>query len=192
MPGSRRKEVAMNLPTILAAAAQLGPGYEFLLPVAPTLDPHFLRQETQRAPALKTSLHLVPESLPALRHSRAGIVASGTATVEAALMNTPFVMVYRVSPMTYLLGRSQVKAPYFAMVNLIAGAAIIPELVQHDFTAERVVHHLQKILPDGSERESMLAGLASVRTHLRGAQGAMSAPDRAAAIIQSMVATRPS
>jgi lipid-A-disaccharide synthase len=192
MPGSRRKEVAMNLLTILAAAEQLGPSYEFLLPVAPTLDPHFLRQETQRTPAMKASFHLVPESLPALRHSRAGIIASGTATVEAALMNTPLVMVYRVSPMTYLLGRSQVKVPYFAMVNLIAGASVVPELVQHDFTVENIVHHLQKILPDGSERESMLSGLASVRTRLSGAQGAMSAPDRAAAVIQSLLATKPS
>jgi len=192
MPGSRRKEVAMNLPTILAAAEQLGPGYEFLVPVAPTLDLHFLRQQTHGTPNLKTSLHLVPESLPALGHSRAGIIASGTATVEAALMNTPFVMVYRVSPMTYLLGRSQVKVPYFAMVNLIAGAAIVPELVQQDFTIENVIRHLQKILPDGLERERMLSGLASVRTQLRGSQGAMSAPDSAAAIIQSMLATRPS
>jgi lipid-A-disaccharide synthase len=192
MPGSRRKEVAMNLPTILAAAGQLGTGYEFLLPVAPTLDPHFLRQETQRTPAMKASLHLVTESLPALRHSRAGIIASGTATVEAALMDTPFVMVYRVSPMTYLLGRSQVKVPYFAMVNVIADASVVPELVQSDFTVENVIRNLQKILPDGSERENMLSGLAHVRTQLRGVQGAMSAPDRAATIIQAMQATRPS
>jgi lipid-A-disaccharide synthase len=188
MPGSRRKEVAMNLPIILGAAAQLGPDYEFLLPVATTLDPHPLRLMTQTVPVLKTSLHLVSESLPALRHSRAGIIASGTATVEAALMNTPFVMVYRVSPLTYILGRSQVKVPYFAMVNLIGGTVVVPELVQGDFTADNVVHYVQRLLLEGPDRETMLSGLARVRALLEGTQGAIPAPDRAAAIIYSMLA----
>jgi lipid-A-disaccharide synthase len=188
MPGSRRKEVAMNLPGILAAAAQLGPGYEFLLPVAPTLDSQLLRVISLTVLALQTRLHLVPESLPALYHARAAIVASGTATVEAALMNTPFVMVYRVSPLTYLLGRSQVKVPYFAMVNLIAGEAVVPELVQHDFTADNIVRHLRRILPDSPERETMLLGLARVRAQLEGTHGAVPAPERAAGIIHAMLA----
>src|SRR5579859_4735811 len=134
MPGSRVKEVRMNLPTILESAALLGSPYEFLLPVAPTLDREFLRG--------LIGLHkitLVPEALPALHHSRAGIVASGTATVEAAMMNTPFVMVYRVSPLTYILGKPRVKVPRFAMVNLIAEEEVVPELVQQDFTAAKVV-----------------------------------------------------
>src|SRR5580693_1817749 len=89
MPGSRVKEVRMNLPTILEAAAQLGPAYEFLLPVAPTLDRGFLPRLIARHGAARTTqshpkITLVPESLPALWHSRAGIIASGTATVEAA------------------------------------------------------------------------------------------------------------
>ncbi len=84
MPGSRINEVRMNLPTILESAALLGSAYEYLLPVAPTLDPHFLRGLVG-----SRKITLVPESLPALWHSRAGIVASGTATVEAAMMNTP-------------------------------------------------------------------------------------------------------
>jgi lipid-A-disaccharide synthase len=106
--------------------------------------------------------------LPALAYSRAGIIASGTATVEAAMMGTPFVMVYRVSPLTYLLGRSRVKVSHFAMVNLIAGKEIVPELVQHDFTAGKVVARLKEIIPDGPARERMIAGLAEVRTLLRG------------------------
>ena len=193
MPGSRRKEVAMNLGTILEAAARLtsaGPtsGYEFLLPVAPTLDSHLLSVITATVPELKENLHPVQDSLPALRHSRAGIVASGTATVEAALMNTPFVMVYRVSALTYLLGRSQVKVPYFAMVNLIAGKAVVPELVQKGFTADRVVRELGKILPEDADRLAMLSGLAQVRAALEGEVGTMRAPDRAAGIIQGMLA----
>ncbi len=124
MPGSRVKEVRMNLPTMLEAASQLGSGYEFLLPVAPTLDRGFVQSLIGRR-----SITLVPESLPALWHSRAGIIASGTATVEAAMMRTPFVMVYRVSPLTYMLGKPRVKVPHFAMVNLIAGEQIVCENV---------------------------------------------------------------
>ena len=103
-----------------------------------------------------------------LAHSRAGIIASGTAIVEAAMMGTPFVMVYRVSALTYFLGRSRVKVPHFAMVNLIAGREIVPELVQHDFTAEKVVARLREILPDGPKRDQMIAGLTEVKGCLRG------------------------
>jgi lipid-A-disaccharide synthase len=191
MPGSRVKEVRMNLPTILEAAAQLGDTYEFLLPVAPTLDRTFLQSLIDERKSRQPALTLVPESLPALWHSRGGIVASGTATVEAAMMGTPFVMVYRVSPLTYILGKPRVKIPYFAMVNLIAGEQIVPELVQHDFTAENVVSHLRNILPDGPARDCMLEGLARVKTLLRtpeevGGTPPRSPADRAAAIIWSL------
>ncbi len=178
MPGSRIKEVRLNLPTILEAAAQLGSDYEFLLPVAPTLERAFLQGFLGHP-----RVTLVPESLPALWHSRAGIIASGTATVEAAMMATPFVMVYRVSPLTYFLGKPRVKVPHFAMVNLIAGENVVPELVQHDFTAKNVVARLQEILPDGSARELMLEGLAKVRSRLRGPENGPQAADRAAEIV---------
>ncbi len=187
MPGSRVKEVRMNLPTILEAAAQLGDAYEFLLPVASTLDRNFLLHLVG-----KQSITLVPESLPALRHSRAGIVASGTATVEAAMMSTPFVMVYRVTPLTYLLGKPRVKIPHFTMVNLIAGEEIVPELVQNNCTAENVVAKLRQVLPDGPARERMLEGLAQVKSKLRAPQGLPGSPqhpaDRAAEIILDLLA----
>jgi lipid-A-disaccharide synthase len=186
MPGSRVKEVRMNLPSMLEAAAQMGRDYEFLLPVAPTLDRTFL-QSFIRQP----SITLVPESLPALYHSRAGIIASGTATVEAAMMRTPFVMVYRVSPLTYLLGKPRIKVPRFAMVNLIAGEEVVPELVQHDFTGQNVVARLREILPDGPTRERMLQGLTQVKAKLRppeaGSAGSAQYPaERAAEIILAM------
>jgi lipid-A-disaccharide synthase len=183
MPGSRVKEVRMNLPTILESAAQLGSQYEFLLPVAPTLDREFLRGLIGQQ-----KVTLVPDALPALFHSRAGIVASGTATVEAAMMNTPFVMVYRVSPLTYVLGKPRVKVPRFAMVNLIAEEEVVPELVQHDFTAANVVSALKRILPDGEPRDRMLQGLALVKAKLRGSPGTPSSihpADRAAQVILS-------
>ncbi|HET6176737.1 MAG TPA: lipid-A-disaccharide synthase [Candidatus Sulfotelmatobacter sp.] len=185
MPGSRVKEVHMNLPTILESAGLLGAGYEYLLPLAPTLDRSFLLSLIGQR-----KITLVPDALPALYHSRAGIVASGTATVEAAMMNTPFVMVYRVSTLTYLMGKPRVKVPRFAMVNLIAEEEVIPELVQHDFTAKKVVARLKEILPDGPPRTRMLEGLAAVKAKLRAPQNQQNASvqspaDRAAQIILS-------
>jgi lipid-A-disaccharide synthase len=192
MPGSRVKEVRMNLPTILEAAAQLGPAYEFLLPVAPTLDRTLLQSLIDRKTPGKQSITLVPESLPALWHSRAGIIASGTATVEAAMMRTPFVMVYRVSPLTYLLGKPRVKIPHFAMVNLIAGKKVVPELVQHDFTAGKVVAEIKEILPNGPARDRMLQDLTQVKARLGPPQGTVEGPpqhpaDRAAEIILTLL-----
>ena len=198
MPGSRTKEVLMNLPTMADAALLLGKDYEYLLPVAPTLDRPFLESMLYRRAIAAREIelpiiHFVPEALPALHHSRAGIIASGTATVEAAMMNTPFVMVYRVSPITYLLGKQRVKVPRFAMVNLIAEEEVVPELVQEDFTAANVVARLKDILPDGPARQRMLDGLAGVKARLRSRadDGTAQHPaDRAAEIILGLLAAK--
>jgi len=184
MPGSRAKEVRMNLPTILEAARKLGPGYDFLLPVAATLSPDWVKTLIPR----EVPIHLVPEALPALAHSRAGIIASGTATIEAAIMGLPFVMVYRVTPLTYALGRPRIKVPHFAMVNLIAGKEVVPELVQSDFTAANVVEQIQRVLPDGDARSRMLDGLETVVQSLAGAnEGRTPAPCRAAEVIVNLL-----
>jgi lipid-A-disaccharide synthase len=116
----------------------------------------------------------------ALRGARAAVVASGTATVEAALAGTPFVMVYRVARSSWLLGRWMVRVPHFAMPNLIAGRRVVPELVQNDFTAENIVQELRKIIPDSPERAAMIAGLTEVSAKLRPAAGEKRAVDRAA------------
>jgi lipid-A-disaccharide synthase len=187
MPGSRMKEVRMNLPTILESAVKLGSRYEFLLPVAPTLDRAFLESLIGSGHAVR----LVADALPALAYSRAGIIASGTATVEAAMMGTPFVMVYRVSPLTYFLGRSRVKVPHFAMVNLIAGREIVPELVQQDFTADNVVAGLREILPDGLKRDQMTTALTEVKGLLRGPQADRLYPaERAAEAVLGLLKAR--
>ncbi len=197
MPGSRRKEVRMNLPTILDSAARLQQddprGYEFLLPIARTLDSSFLNEliaapnATRNTASLQHNLHLVPEALPALHHSRAGIIASGTATVEAAIMGTPFVMVYRVSPLTYALGKPRVKVPYFAMVNLIAGEEVVPELVQQKFTVENVVAEMKKIIPEGEPRAKMIERLGAVKSGLQQGHGGTHPSEAAAEIILDVV-----
>jgi len=211
MPGSRIKEVRMNLPGMLGSAQFLGPEYEFVLPVAATLDRNFVKQlvrgregtafsraiidqdktvgttDSRTLPNIaRDRVHLVPETLPALAHSRAGIIASGTATVEAAMMETPFVMVYRVSALTYLLGRSTVKVPYFAMVNLIAEREVVPELVQQDFTPKRVAAEVAKIVPEGEAREKMIEGLRTVRRHLCGEGKNAHGADQAAGAIMEL------
>src|ERR1700730_8005465 len=188
MPGSRVKEVRMNLPAVVESAAKLGAAYEFLLPVAPTLDRSFLLSLIGD----NSSIHLVPETLPALAQSQAGIIASGTATVEAAMMETPFVMVYRVSSLTYLLGRRRVKVPHFAMVNLIAGEEVVPELVQQDFTTEKVATELKQIIPDGAARQKMIEGLRRVKRFLSAGSMDGHAAERAARAISDLLQSRAS
>jgi lipid-A-disaccharide synthase len=105
-----------------------------------------------------------------MMHARASVVASGTATVEAALSGTPFVVVYRLAPLTWFLGRRLVKLDTFAMPNLIAGRKIVPELIQAGFTAEAVVRELNEILPDGPARQQMEDTLKMVQERLRDGQ----------------------
>ncbi len=193
LPGSRRKEFSLNIPDVLDAARLLAsrpdrqPRYEFILPMASTLDPRWVqRQLTLYTRGAALPITRTDDARATLAYARAGIIASGTATVEAAVMATPFVMVYRVSPLTWLVGRRLVNVPHFAMVNLIAGREVVPELVQRDFTAENVVARLQEIIPDGTVRERMLAGLAEVREKLRAGSDRPAAERAADAVLAAI------
>jgi lipid-A-disaccharide synthase len=185
LPGSRMREIRDHLPTIIDAARLLAEGnpsqhFEFLVPLAPTLHTD---QRTQVASLIaahsdQLTVRLISAlqstgaegaaspSAGALHHARASVVASGTATVEAALIGSPFVVVYRVSPLTYAIAKRVVTVAHVAMANLIAGQRAVPELIQHDFTAQNIVQHLQPLLPDGPARESMIQGLKAVRKAL--------------------------
>jgi lipid-A-disaccharide synthase len=184
LPGSRRQEFAMNIGAMLAAAQRLERSFcEFVLPVANTLDLAWVRsvlsRETRSHPL---EIRLVSNARAALAMSRAAVVASGTATLEAALIGTPFVMVYRVSRLTWLLGRRLVNVPFFAMPNLIAGREVVPELVQDKFTAEQVAARLREIMADGPARARMLEDFAEIRRKLA-SPGPGTASDRAAEAI---------
>lgn len=169
LPGSRMKEIHANLQEMLNAARGLAEGapdrrLEFLIPIAPTLDAaqreelRVLVDEQGRGAPVR----LVGEARAALLHSRASVVASGTATVEAALIGNPFVVVYRVSPLTYAIARRVVSVPHVAMANLVAGRRVVPELIQDDFTAQNVIRELERLLPDGAPRQSMMMELAEI------------------------------
>ncbi len=118
------------------------------------------------------TVRLVDDARAALFHARASVVASGTATVEAALIGNPFVVVYRVSPLTYAIAKRVVKVPHVAMANLIAGKRVVPELIQHDFTAANIVQQLKRLLPDGAARQSMMMELGAIRSALHAQPGA--------------------
>ena len=185
LPGSRRKEIVMNLPEMLRAARMLGPDQQYLMPVASTIDNQWLASLVSQSGV--SNIVFTHDSLSTLHHARAAVVASGTATMEATLMNVPFVMVYRVADLTWRLGRRFVSVPFFAMPNLIAGREVIPELVQHELTAENIVRWMRCLLPEGSQRAEMLAGLEEIRSRLRGSERLASPSGRVAATILAEV-----
>jgi len=190
LPGSRKKEVLLNLPEMLGAARLLAShpeGFEFVLPVASTLDEDWLRR--QLASGVER-VHLTHDARATLKHSRAAVVASGTATVEAALAGTPFAVVYRLAPLTWLLGRRLVSLDTFAMPNLIAGSRIVQELIQNDFTARNVVRELESIIPDGPPRRQILADLTAVREKLRDGDSTQAPAVRAAQEILEQLANK--
>jgi lipid-A-disaccharide synthase len=108
----------------------------------------------------------------ALAAADCAIVASGTATVEAALLGTPMVVIYRVAPTTALILRRMIRTPFIAMVNLIAGRRVVPELIQDQFTPAALEIEVRRLLESRAAREEMKAGLAEVRTKL-GPEGAI-------------------
>jgi lipid-A-disaccharide synthase len=180
LPGSRRKEIYLNLPEMLATAANISPAgtYEFVLPVANTVGHEFVRTAIE-GQAHGAAITLVDDARAAMFYARASIVASGTATVQAAIIGNPFVVVYRVSPLTFRVAKRLVRYPAevpasvddagnlpIAMVNLLAGKRIVPEFLQERFTAERLVTALRPLLDDGPGREAMVAALAEVRQSL--------------------------
>ena len=177
LPGSRSKEIRLNLPEMLRAARLLlerNNTLEFLLPLAPTLTPGQVREVTGILNVFAQGLPLeaVRDARATLLHAKASIVASGTATVEAALIGNPFVVVYRVSPVTYWVAQRVVTVPHVAMVNLVAdldfGKRVVTELIQDDFTGEKIVQQLEPLLVEGAPRAEMISGLAAVAAKLLG------------------------
>jgi len=188
LPGSRRAELHQHLPTLREACARIHAvtRAQFVIAAAPHTNNTTLREGWR--PDLPIRI-VEGRTYNALAHSDAAIVSSGTATVETALLDVPMVVVYRVTPLTAMLAKPLVRTPFFSMVNLIAGKRVVPELIQSDFTPERVAKEVVQLLRDPTAREAMRANLAEVRNRL----GPPGAVDRAADAILQLIrqSTRP-
>jgi lipid-A-disaccharide synthase len=192
LPGSREKEVRLNLPEMLRAARNLNEDCEFLLPLAATLTPAQVSSVAEMVHAAQSTpgplrITLVKDARAALFHARASVVASGTATVEAALIGNPFLVVYRVSALTYSIVRRIVSVPFVAMVNLVAGRLVVPELIQSDFCSANVVSHLRRLLHDEDARRRMRQDLGEVRSLLQVSDGEETAIAHAARITTQLI-----
>lgn len=184
LPGSRRQELERLLPDMLAAAARLErdiPDAGFLLPAA-TPEMEKLATHLIRAAKEKPSRILVVagKTRSILRQARAAWVASGTATLETALMECPMVVVYRTATLTYLVGKQVVRVPYLGMVNLLAGKELCPELIQHAVTPDKLVRAITPLLGDTPERAVMVEGLLAVKKSL----GSGGAAQRVALVLE--------
>ena len=171
LPGSRPNEVDRLLPimrdTVKLIAARV-PGTQFVIARAPSLDDRSFSRIRWGAGG---PLVVLARTDDVLAISDAVITASGTATVQAALHGRPMVVVYRLSPLTYRLGRRFLRVDDVAMVNLIAGRRIVPELIQDDCTPERIAAETVSLLTDARRAEAMRTALAAVRAKL-GSPGA--------------------
>ncbi len=182
LPGSRSGEIAHHMPTMMQACRliQDGRAVQFVLALAPG------SKQSQIAPYLSADLpmHVVEDATyDALGAADVTIVSSGTATVEAALMDAPMIVVYRLAPLTAAIAKLLVRTNIFAMVNLIAGRRVVPELVQKDFTPQRLAGEAMRLLDSPEARAEMRRGLAEVREKL-GPPGAI---ERAADLIAAML-----
>ncbi len=185
LPGSRANEVSRILPGLVEAAALIRsalPDAQFLVARAPNLADD-LFAPLQRANLPRTVM-IEGDTDTVLASAGVALLASGTATVQAALHDTPMVIVYRVSPLTYMLGRRLLTVDTFGMVNLIAGSRIVPELIQHDFTPQAVAREALSMLTDQSRAATIREGLRDVRHKL----GSAGASHRAAKAILNIAA----
>ncbi|MCH7825208.1 MAG: chemotaxis protein CheW, partial [Acidobacteria bacterium] len=180
LPGSRRLEVERLLPPMLEAASSLLSRIgrpRFLIPVSPALEAAMYESVLAGFPDLRQRTYLIEgDYYPTLEHCTAAAVCSGTATLEAALTDTPMVVVYRTSWLTYNLAKLLVHVRDIALVNLIAGRRAVPELVQGEVTGPRIADELRTLLNEQARRSGVLSALAEVRERL----GEAGASDRAA------------
>ena len=187
LPGSRSSEMARHLPVLREACALIRqgvPAAQFVLAAAPESNAEALRRGWPPEFPLRV---VEGQTYDALAAADAAIVSSGTATVEAALLDAPMVVIYRVSALTALLAKPLVRTPFFSMVNLIAGRRVVPELIQKDFTPQRVAQEVLRLLQQEAARAELRRGLAEVRERL-GPPGAI---ERAADAIVRMLRAMP-
>ena len=158
LPGSRKQEIASNLPVMLATTRQF-PDYQFVVSAVSNLPDTLYDSHMADYPAVR---RVTDAAYDLLSVSEAALVTSGTATLETALLNVPEVVFYKTSRVFYEIGRRILTVPYLSLVNLIAGRLVVHELI-HDCTPTRAAAELRLILPGGSRRDDVLAGYADVQ-----------------------------
>ncbi len=165
LPGSRRSEALRHLPELKRAAAILTRNREltFLLPASATCGAAFFEQPLAGSPIRA----IEGEAWDTMAHCDVALAASGTVTVEAALLGAPLVTYYRVTPLSWAIGRVLVRVPFYTMVNLIAERKVVPELMQEAMTGERIAIETERLLDNVSERAKMKKDLAEVADRLR-------------------------
>jgi lipid-A-disaccharide synthase len=187
LPGSRPSEAARLLPEMLGACRilmeKLSP-LQFVLPLAGTLDPNLVRDMLRQFPGRVNVIR--DEIYDVVGVSDVAIVASGTATLETALLETPMVVVYRLSGFSYAIGRRFVQVNHIALANIIAGRTIVPELIQTDATPERIAAEVREIIVQRQKAREMKAALAQIREKL----GTPGASDKAARLACEMLGNR--
>ena len=169
LPGSRQQEVRYNLPPMLDAATRLTltRQIQFVVPVAPTLDPLWLEKTLLECYVGRATVRTVAHATyDALQHAEVAVVASGTATLEAVLRERPMVVVYRVSPLSWLVGKLLVDVPYYSMVNLLAGKLLVTELMQNDFNASNLAAQVEYLLDHPEARERMAQEFRALKPRL--------------------------
>lgn len=181
LPGSRPVEIARLMPVMAQAAAVIArrkPECRFTLPVAPTLEEQVIRRYLAGGP----DVALVSGAPLALSASDCAIVCSGTATLEAAILQRPMVVVYRTSWLSYHIAKRLVRVDYLSLPNLLAGEAVVPELIQHEATPERIAEETLKLLSDSSAQRERLA---QVRRLLGGPGAAARAAEMLVSLIEA-------
>ena len=182
LPGSRPNEIAQNYPRVIQACERLAKSanVQFVHAAAPGLSAEFFARYAQPTIEIR---RVEGATYDALAADDGAIGGSGTATIEAALLGTPMVVIYRVTPTSAFILRRMVRTPFFSMVNLIAGRRVVPELIQDDFTPAAVETEVRRLLDPPAARDEMKSGLAEVRAKL-GPGGAI---ERAADIFARML-----
>lgn len=167
LPGSRKSEVRLVFPVLLEAACRLRermPGASFIIPVAPTLDPEPIRAAVAQA-GLAARV-VAGDTYGVIRACDLIVTVSGTVTLEAALLDTPMIVVNRVSNMSYYLGRDLIRVRYIALPNLIADRAVVPELLQQEARADLVCDSVLEHLRDPEKTAAQKREFARIRERL--------------------------
>jgi lipid-A-disaccharide synthase len=168
LPGSRRSEIERIFPAMLDAAERIQerhPAVQFVVPVAVTLQESSLRPALARHATLDVRL-VAGRADEVVGASDAALVKSGTSTLESALMQRPIVVVYKMPWVSYWVARILVRMSHFALVNILAGRTVVPELLQQEASPERMAAEIERLLSDPGARRAQLEGLAVVRRSL--------------------------